>query len=416
LRYLDLPPKDPIRTPMSVLSQIALIITYTLIAAAIFVVPDVFTSVDPVRASLIAVFVFLLGALVHEVMARRARQDSLARRLAVARRELADIKAELAKSREDAKRVAEAIDRAPIPAGEARAVDAAVAEVKALQTMIDRLGEKPGTPAGPRQGLAAVMPSDRPAAALDADAAETLEQARDALTRGRVDLYLQPIVSLPQRKVRFYECFPRLRAADGASLQPQQYAEAAEKAGQGSAIDNLLLFRTVQMARKVPCERPDAGFVCNVSRTSLEDSAFLGELTALVRDHPDLAARLVLEFEQAALAAQDAATGEALARLAALGVRFSVDHVDNLRLDAPTLSRQGVRFVKIAAKALLSELRLPQPSIDPRAIKDGLDRAGIDLVVDGVESESDLIELIDFQADFGQGFLFGEQRIAKESH
>jgi cyclic-di-GMP phosphodiesterase TipF (flagellum assembly factor) len=400
---------------MSVLSHIALIITYTLIAAAIFVVPDVFTSVDPVRASLIAAFVFLLGALIHEVMARRARQDALARRLTVARRELADIKAELAKSREDAKRVAEAIDRAPGAGNEARAVDAAVAEVKVLQTMIDRLGERPGTPTGPRQGLAAVMPSDRPAAPVDPDAAETLEHARDALKRGRVDLYLQPIVSLPQRKVRFYECFPRLRAADGASLQPQQFAEAAEKSGQGSAINNLLLFRSVQMARKAPRERPDAGFVCNVSRATLEDSAFLGELATLVRDHPDLGAHLVLEFEQAALAMQDAATSEALARLGSLGVRFSVDHVDNLRLDGPGLSRQGVRFVKIAAKTLLSELRLPQPNIDPRALKDGLDRAGIDLVVDGVESESDLIELIDFQADFGQGFLFGEQRIAKES-
>lgn len=400
---------------MSVLSHIALIITYTLIAAAIFVVPDVFTSVDPVRSSLIAAFVFLLGALIHEMMARRARQDALARRLTVARRELADIKAELVKSREDAKRVAEAIDRAPGPAGEARAVDAAVAEVKALQAMIDRLGEKPGTPAGPRLGLAAVMPSDRPAAAVDPDAAETLEQARDALKRGRVDLYLQPIVSLPQRKVRFYECFPRLRASDGATLQPQQFAEAAEKAGQGSAIDNLLLFRSVQMARKVPRERPDAGLVCNVSRMTLEDSAFLGELATLVGDHPDLGARLVLEFPQAAFAAQDAATAESLARLAALGVRFSMDHVNNLRLDGPALSRQGVRFVKIPAKTLLGELRLPQPSIDPRALKDGLDRAGVDLVVDDVESESDLIELIDFQADFGQGFLFGEQRIAKES-
>ncbi|MGQ0676797.1 MAG: EAL domain-containing protein [Rhodospirillales bacterium] len=400
---------------MSVLSHIALIITYTLIAAAIFVVPDVFTSVNSTRSSLIAAFVFLLGALVHEVMARRARQDGLQRRLAVARRELAEIKAEMAKSREEAKRVADAIDHAPGPAGETRGVEAAVAEVKALQTMIERLGaEKPGTPAGPRQGLAAVMPSDRPGPAGDADALETLEQARDALKRDRVDLYLQPIVSLPQRKVRFYECFPRLRAADGATIQPQHYADTAEKIGQTPAIDNLLLFRSLQMARKARRDRPDTGFVCNVSRHTLDDSAFLGELAALVRDHAELAAQLVLEFPQGAFALQDAATGEALAHLAELGVRFSIDQVENLRLDGAALARQGVRFVKIPAKALLSELRLTQPSIDPRALKDGLDRAGIDLVVENVESESDLMELIDFQIDFGQGFLFGEQRIVKE--
>jgi cyclic-di-GMP phosphodiesterase TipF (flagellum assembly factor) len=401
---------------MSTLSHIALIITYTLIAAAIFVVPDVFTSADPARSSLIAAFVFLIGALIHEVMARRARQDMLARRLMVARRELADIKAEMAKSREEAKRVADAIERAPGPAAEGRGVDAAVAEVKALQTMIDRLGaEKPGAPAGPRQGLAAVMPSDRPVSPGDADALETLAQAREALTRDRVDLYLQPIVSLPQRKVRFYECFPRLRAADGAAIQPRQFAETAEKTGQTPAIDNLLLFRSVQMARKARRERPDTGFVCNVTRHTLDDSGFLGELAALVRDHAELGAQLVLEFPQGAFALQDAATGEALSRLAELGVRFSIDQVENLRLDGPALARQGVRFVKIPAKSLLSELRLSQPSVDPRALKDGLDSAGIDLVVENVESESDLMELIDFQIDFGQGFLFGEQRIAKEN-
>ncbi len=401
---------------MSVLSHIALIITYTLIAAAIFVVPDVFTSVDTVRSSLIAAFVFLLGAIVHEVMARRARQDLLSRRIAAARRELADIKAGMAKSREEAKRAADAIESAPGPAAEDRGVETAVAEVNALQTMIDRMSaEKPGTQAGPRQGLAAVMPSDRPVAPGDADALETLEQAREALKRDRVDLYLQPIVSLPQRKVRFYECFPRLRAADGATILPQHYAEIAEKTGQAAAIDNLLLFRTIQMARKARRERPDTGFVCNVARATLDDSTFLDELTALARGHPELAAQLVLEFPQGAFALQDAASGEALARLSELGVRFAIGQVDNLCLDAASLARQGVRFVKIPAKPLLSELRLDQPSIDPRALKDGLDGAGIDLVVENVESESDLMELIDFQIDFGQGFLFGEPRIAKEN-
>ena len=40
---------------------------------------------------------------------------------------------------------------------------------------------------------------------------------RGALEQNRIDLYLQPIVTLPQRKVRYYEAFTRLRTADGAS-------------------------------------------------------------------------------------------------------------------------------------------------------------------------------------------------------
>src|SRR6202035_5062999 len=37
-----------------------------------------------------------------------------------------------------------------------------------------------------------------------------------AIEGSRIDLYLQPIVTLPQRKVRYYEALSRLKADDGA--------------------------------------------------------------------------------------------------------------------------------------------------------------------------------------------------------
>ena len=42
--------------------------------------------------------------------------------------------------------------------------------------------------------------------------AETVLQAIEA---HRIDLYLQPIVTLPQRKVRYYEALSRLRTDEG---------------------------------------------------------------------------------------------------------------------------------------------------------------------------------------------------------
>ena len=54
-------------------------------------------------------------------------------------------------------------------------------------------------------------PPPKPADGRD----EMIATIRDAIDAGRVDLYLQPIVTLPQRKVRYYEAFTRLRTADG---------------------------------------------------------------------------------------------------------------------------------------------------------------------------------------------------------
>ena len=413
---------------MSVLSHFALFFTYSLVAGAIFVVPDVFPAVDSAKAWAVAVFVYFAGALTHEVLARRAREDILLRRVAAARRDTAEMRSELAKLREDLRRPGDPVVAAataptahPSAAGVGSAaapprhIETVVAEVKVLQGLIEQLYARNIQIPTPRKGLASVVPPDEPGMMGDpAAAGEMLELVRDALRKERVDLYLQPIVSLPQRKHRFYECFSRLRTADGALIPPNDYIDVAEHAGLIVAIDNLLLFRSVQLVRKTQRSKFDVGFVCNISPYTLSDAAFLGEFAGYIEQHVDLAAKLIMEFPQREFMGHSTQIAGSLQRFAELGVRFSIDQVMDLRFDIDALAARGVKFVKLPAAALLNELRVDQPVIDPRALKDQLDRAGIDLVVEKVESESDLIELLDFQIDFGQGFLFGEPRIAKE--
>ena len=50
---------------------------------------------------------------------------------------------------------------------------------------------------------------------------EMLEIVAHAIEEGRVDLYLQPTVTLPERKPRYYEAFTRIRTkADVLSFPP----------------------------------------------------------------------------------------------------------------------------------------------------------------------------------------------------
>lgn len=50
-----------------------------------------------------------------------------------------------------------------------------------------------------------------------------------------------------------------------------------------------------------------------------------------------------------------------------------------------------------------------------RDFKARLDEAGIDLIVENVEDESDLIERLVCNIDYGPGFLFGESHPAREA-
>jgi cyclic-di-GMP phosphodiesterase, flagellum assembly factor TipF len=68
----------------------------------------------------------------------------------------------------------------------------------------------------------------------------TLAMIRDATQANRIDLYLQPIVTLPHRKVRYYEAMSRLRNETGEVLQASYFISQAESGGLMPQIDNLL--------------------------------------------------------------------------------------------------------------------------------------------------------------------------------
>jgi cyclic-di-GMP phosphodiesterase TipF (flagellum assembly factor) len=135
-----------------------------------------------------------------------------------------------------------------------------------------------------------------------AQSAALLDTVRDALADNRVDLYLQPIVSLPQRRTVFYESFSRLRDETGRVMMPAEYLSVAEPEGLVAAIDNLLLFRCVQIVRRLARQDRKVGIFCNISLASLSDEGFFPQFLEFLSANKDLAGALIFELGQAALA------------------------------------------------------------------------------------------------------------------
>src|SRR5690348_7094761 len=156
-----------------------------------------------------------------------------------------------------------------------------------------------GSPAIAGAPGAAALAAAVPAAVLD-DAA-MLGRIREALEADRVDILLQPIVSLPQRKHRYYEVFSRLRCADGSELLPEQYLPVAARENFLAVIDTLLLFRCFQLIRETERRNYGVGFVCNISTAALGDPAFMDQFVHFMAENPGLAPRLVFELPEAEL-------------------------------------------------------------------------------------------------------------------
>lgn len=337
--------------------------------------------------------VLALVGVAAEMAARGAETTTLRREIKALKQAQAGFQTEVAMARDGMLAVHQALQDG---GGSRQRLAAMEDEVAVLQKLVARL-QAGGAPAPKRQTTA------KSAAKLDE--ARVLELVRAAVAEGAVDLYVQPVVSLPQRHRRYYECFSRIPDQQGGLLAADAYLAAAEDAGLIAPIDNLLLFRAVQIVRRTLHQNADIGFFCNLSRHTLRDVGFLEDFTEFLKENVELAPRLILEIAQADWDPNDPEIARCVERMTDLGVRFSLDRVEDFALDGAELRRRGFRFVKATAAALLGEAG---PSA--KELRRALAADDIKLIVEKIERERELVELLEHDVDLGQGYLFGEPK------
>jgi len=238
---------------------------------------------------------------------------------------------------------------------------------------------------------------------------EIADQVAKAIDTSRIDLYLQPIVTLPQRKVRSYEALSRLRTEDGDVIPAIDFIGIAESVGLVPKLDNLLAFRCVQVLRRLQLKSRDVSLFCNISATTLTDSSYFKQFLDFMDANRELAPALIFEFSQSAYRLFGPLEQESLAALAERGFRFSMDHVADLRMEPKDLADHWFRYLKVPASLLLDR-STAQSDIHPEDLADLLARSGIDLIAERIESEGVVVDLLDYDVRFGQGFLFSPPR------
>jgi cyclic-di-GMP phosphodiesterase TipF (flagellum assembly factor) len=267
------------------------------------------------------------------------------------------------------------------------------AELKPVEAM-------PAVPASNRIGVGRFK---------DMQPAAVIEMIRDAVDNNRIDLFLQPIVTLPQRKVRYYEAVARLRASDGEQLAATDFLPYAEAGGLMPQIDNMMLFRCVQVVRRLLAKNREIGVFCNISASTLVDSTF-PQFTEFLEANKAIAPALVFEFTQAALRSMGSPETESLATLAERGYRFSLDNVTDLRIEPRDLAERGFRFVKVQGSLLLNRTAMATSDIHAQDFAGLLSRFGVELIAAKIESEAAVVDLLDYDVKFGQGVLFSPPR------
>jgi len=390
-------------------SDILVVLTYAMIAIVAALAFDRLGLMSAELAWMMGALVFLIAGQVHAGAARaqerKVFEDEI-HQLKAANLSMLD---ELASAQERIETLAEVGPAAPLatePALElstvAQTTDAGLADERLVAEILARLDT----------GVAEQPEEQTP------DAAELV---RSALDENRVDLYLQPVVGLPQRRTYFYEGYTRIRDDQGQVIGPGKFLAAAEEAGLITDVDNLLLLRCVQIVRKLTKSDRRVGVFCNVSIRSLADEDFFPAFLDFLRRNSDLSGALIFEMPRSQFENRSATAARNMARLADFGFRFSIDQVSDLNLDLAELQRASVRFVKVAGDRLIAAAHGAEPvagrepgALRPEDVAGLFAKYGVDLVAEKIETEGTVVEVLDLDVAFAQGHLFGAPRPVRD--
>jgi cyclic-di-GMP phosphodiesterase TipF (flagellum assembly factor) len=253
---------------------------------------------------------------------------------------------------------------------------------------------------------------------LSADETSRIRLVTQAFEADRIELHLQPIVSLPQAKIRFYEALARLRLADGTLLAPVEFLPILECSGRAADFDRRILIRAMAVARHLMARGSEAIVGVNLSAHAIVEPGFLWSLAGLLDSSPEILGRIVLELPQHSWRHLDADLKNALTSLRERGVPFSLDRAADLRFDPQALADLGIRFMKLPAELLIraaeqQDGRYGGPELDVRDFASALRRQGIRLIAERVDQDDMVPVLADIGVQLAQGFAFAAPRPVK---
>jgi len=242
------------------------------------------------------------------------------------------------------------------------------------------------------------------------DRLATLHELRAALRTDQLTVFLQPVVTLPERRVVSFEALVRWRHPRRGLLAPAEFIPLAEETELITEIDRHVIDSTMSLISSESMRRPVA---VNVSARTLAEPGLIDWIGSRLAAHGVDAQLLVVEItETVLLGPTRIATGQ-LQKLRELGVKVVLDDfgtgysslatLQNFEVDGVKIDRRFVSILgtDIRADAIVSAVFHMASAI------------GLTVVAEGVETDAQadrLVQLRDGSGGVilcGQGFLFG---------
>ncbi|MCS5700012.1 EAL domain-containing protein [Cyanobium sp. FGCU-52] len=237
-----------------------------------------------------------------------------------------------------------------------------------------------------------------------------LEEAlRHAVACGEIEPHLQPIHALANGELVGFEALARWRHPKQGLLMPDTFIGAAEDSGLIESID-LAVLEAACGAMGRWQRLPGLGHLrisANVSARTLGAADLVERIQPILEASGILRAQLFLEITETSLVDDILSTASTIADLRQLGVRLAIDDFGTGYSSLLYLKRFPVGLLKIDRSFVANLGRDPEDEAISRAILSLARALGVEVVAEGVETDTQRNWLADLGCAYGQGHLFG---------
>ena len=231
---------------------------------------------------------------------------------------------------------------------------------------------------------------------------------RQAIERGELSVYYQPIVGAAGEEISGFESLVRWQHPTRGPISPSRFIPLAEEAGIIGKIGEWVLRTALEEAAHWP---DHVRVAVNLSPLQFNDP----NVDAMVRKHLNetgvRAERLELEITEGVFLAEGDSTDETFAKLKALGVRLALDDFGTGYSSLGYLKKAPFDKIKIDqsfVRGAASSSTTNRNAAIIRAIVTLAETLGMDTCAEGVETHDDLQLIRELGVSMVQGYIFGK--------
>jgi diguanylate cyclase (GGDEF)-like protein len=224
-----------------------------------------------------------------------------------------------------------------------------------------------------------------------------------ALNERRIFLAYETVARSADRTPAFYECLMRVRRSDGSLLGAGDVIPVAERLG----LVRLLDHRVLELVVEEMVATPSLQASVNASPGSTTDPNWWAGLGSLLRTHPGVAERLIIEITESAAIHDIDETRGFVTRVKDFGCRIAIDDFGAGYTSFRNLRKLGVDIVKVDGAFVQNMIRSEDDRAFVHTLIDLGQRLKLATVAEWVQDEDTAALLRAWGCDYIQGALIG---------